>query len=55
MPNWFDVCQGLQQGCNLAILLFNLYFAVILMVPIDELAKDGEVRANMMNVERQAR
>lgn len=37
--DWFDMDQGLSQGCNVAPLLFNLSFAAMIMVPADELAK----------------
>lgn len=39
--------QGLRQ-CNLAPLLFNLFFAGMLMVSADEFAQDTEVMADMV-------
>ncbi|CAB1109975.1 unnamed protein product [Ectocarpus sp. CCAP 1310/34] len=37
---WFDVGQGLRQECNMAPLLFDLFFAAMLMVAVAEFDKD---------------
>lgn len=47
---WFDVGNGLREGCNLAPLFFNLLFAGMLMVSVDEFAKDTEEMADMVKI-----
>ncbi|CAB1105114.1 unnamed protein product [Ectocarpus sp. CCAP 1310/34] len=46
----FDVGQGLRQGCNLVPLLFNLFFAAMLMVAVAEFDKDPKVPADMVKI-----
>ena len=29
---WFNICQGLRQGCVLSLLLFNIFFAAVIIV-----------------------
>ncbi|CAB1098869.1 unnamed protein product [Ectocarpus sp. CCAP 1310/34] len=47
---WFDVGQGLRQECNLAPLLFILFFAAMLMVAVAEFDKDPKVTADMVKI-----
>ncbi|CAB1101768.1 unnamed protein product [Ectocarpus sp. CCAP 1310/34] len=50
---WFGVGQGLRLGCNLASLLFNLFFAAMLMVAVAEFDKDPKVMADMVKIKTQ--
>ena len=37
---WFNVCQRLRQGCMLSPLLFNIVFAAVIIVVLQEFAED---------------
>ncbi|CAB1120250.1 unnamed protein product [Ectocarpus sp. CCAP 1310/34] len=47
---WFDVSQGLRQGCNKAPLLFDVFFDAMLMVAVAEFDKDPKVTADMVKI-----
>ena len=38
-PAWFNVCQGLQQGWVLSPLLFNMFFAVVIILVLQWFAE----------------
>ena len=50
--DWFDVEQGLCQGCNLAPLLFNTFFVAMLRVSVAEFATDSELVEDMVKIGR---
>ena len=48
---WFEVAQGLCQGCVLSPLLSNIFFVAILLVALDRFSEDAGTLANIAHLQ----
>ena len=48
---WFDVTQGLRQGCVLSLLFFTIFFAAVINARLIRFSEDPEIVRDLVFLE----
>ena len=48
---WFEVGQGLQQGCVLSLLFFSIFFAAVLLIALQWFSRNADILGDLVHLD----